>query len=91
MQSGDAAEDEELLLAVLMATCITTIATLGIAFYARFLFALCKECRQRRICYVVRLPTHTPERTAPDDLVFDTPIPRLPEARRPPLLNRHEY
>jgi len=34
---------------------ITVLCTAGIAFYVRFLVALCKECTPRRIDYWVRL------------------------------------
>jgi hypothetical protein len=34
---------------------ITVLCTAGIAFYVRFLVALCKECKARRIGYWVRL------------------------------------
>jgi hypothetical protein len=32
-----------------------TVCAAGIAFYVRFLVALCTECLHRRICYLVRL------------------------------------
>ena len=34
---------------------MTVLCTAGIAFYVRFLVALCKECKPRRIDYWVRL------------------------------------
>ena len=34
---------------------MTVLCTAGIAFYVRFLVALCKECKPRRIGYWVRL------------------------------------
>jgi len=34
---------------------MTVLGTAGIAFYVRFLVALCKECKPRRIGYWVRL------------------------------------
>ena len=34
---------------------MTVLCTAGIAFYVRFLVALCKECRPRPIGYWVRL------------------------------------
>jgi len=57
--------------AILMAT----VCLLGVAFYARFLFALCKECRHRRICYLVLLQSHSPEHAIPDDDVLNESIP----------------
>ena len=34
---------------------MTVLCTAGIAFYVRFLVALCKECEPRRIGYWVRI------------------------------------
>jgi len=34
---------------------MTVLCTAGVAFYVRFLVALCKECKPRRIGYWVRL------------------------------------
>jgi hypothetical protein len=34
---------------------ITVLGSAGVAFYMRFLVALCKECKPRRIGYWVRL------------------------------------
>lgn len=34
---------------------MTALCTAGVAFYVRFLVALCKECKPRRIGYWVRL------------------------------------
>jgi hypothetical protein len=34
---------------------ITVLGTAGVAFYVRFLVALCKECRPGRIVYWLRL------------------------------------
>ena len=34
---------------------MTVFCTAGIAFYARFLVALCKECKPRRIDYWARM------------------------------------
>jgi len=36
-------------------TVMTVLCTAGIAFYVRFLVALCKECKPRLIGYWVRL------------------------------------
>ena len=76
MQIGSVGKDELRELAMLIAVLMATLCTLGVAFYARFLFALCKECRQERICYLVRLHTHSLETTVPDDDVLDPSIPR---------------
>jgi hypothetical protein len=40
---------------------MTVLCTAGIAFYVRFLVALCKECKPRRIGYWVRLRLGTGE------------------------------
>jgi len=34
---------------------MTVLCTAGIAFYVRFLVALCKECKPRRIGFWVRM------------------------------------
>jgi hypothetical protein len=34
---------------------VTVLCTAGVAFYVRFLVALCKECKSRRIGYWLRL------------------------------------
>ena len=76
MQIGSVGNDELRKFAMLIAVFTATLCALGVAFYARFLFALCKECWQERICYLVRLHTHSPESTVPDDDVLDPSIPR---------------
>lgn len=42
---------------------MTVLCTAGIAFYVRFLVALCKECKPRRIGYWVRLRLGSSEDT----------------------------
>jgi len=37
---------------------IAAICTGAVAFYVRFFVELCKECKQRCICYLVRLESH---------------------------------
>jgi hypothetical protein len=61
---------------MLIAVSMAILCALGIAFYARFLFALCMECRHQRICYLVCLRTHSIEQAVPDDHVLDSSIPR---------------
>lgn len=39
---------------MLVAVSIVTACALGVAFYVRFLFALCQELRRERICYVMQ-------------------------------------
>jgi len=43
--------------AMVAITGMTVLCTVGVAFYVRFLVALCKECRHRRIwtCYFARI------------------------------------
>ena len=76
MQCGGAGKDELEEVGMLIAASMATVCTLGVAFYAKFLFALYKECRHQRICYLVRLRTHSMEHAIPDDQVLDPPIPR---------------
>jgi len=52
---------------------MAAIATLSflfifsMAFYLRFLIAMCKECRHQRVCHLVRLRSHSDaSETAPD-------------------------
>lgn len=61
---------------MLIAVSMATLRARGVTFYARFLFALCKECRHQRICYLVCLRTHSLEGAVPDDHVLDPSIPR---------------
>ena len=69
-------EDELWDVAMLIAVSMATVCTVGVAFYARFLFAMCKECRHQRICRLVCLRTHSLESAVPDDRVLDPSIPR---------------
>ena len=52
---------------------MTVLCTASIAFYVRFLGALCKECKPRSIGYWVRLRLGSGEDT----------IAELPERRKP--------
>ena len=54
-------------------TVMTVLCTAGIAFYVRFLAALCKECKPRSTGYWVRLHLSSGEDT----------IAELPEERKP--------
>ena len=60
---------------VLIPVSMATVCTLGVAFYARFLFAMCKECRHQGICYLVCLRTHSLEEAVQDDQTLDPSIP----------------
>jgi hypothetical protein len=45
---------------------MTALCTGGVAFYVRFLFALCKECTHRRICYLVALQPDSVKHVIPE-------------------------
>jgi hypothetical protein len=47
-------------------TTITLLCTAGISFYVRFLVALCRECKTRRIGYWVRVQPGSGEESIPD-------------------------
>jgi hypothetical protein len=47
-------------------TAITLLCTAGISFYVRFLVALCKECKPRRIGHWVRLRLGSGEESIPE-------------------------
>jgi len=55
---------------------ITALCTVSIGFYVRFLVALCKECRQQRICYLVRLEPGFEEYINPHTRELGTSISR---------------
>jgi hypothetical protein len=52
---------------MLVAVCLATLSALALAFYAKFLFALCKEHRIQPVCYLVRLRIHSPGQALADD------------------------
>jgi hypothetical protein len=47
------------------AAVIAAVCSFGVAFYIRFLVALCKEWRHQPICYFVRLQADSLERIIP--------------------------
>ena len=55
---------------------MTALCTAGIAFYIRFLFALCKELKHRWICYLVRLQPDANEYLIPEPRKVETSFPR---------------
>jgi hypothetical protein len=55
---------------------MTVLCTAGIAFYVRFLVALCKECKPRRIGYWVRLRLGTGEDAIADLQQRKKPVTR---------------
>jgi hypothetical protein len=59
--------------ALFVKTLMTVLCTAGIAFYVRFLVALCKECKPRPVGYWVRLRLGSGE----------SAIAEVPEQRKP--------
>ncbi len=55
---------------------MTVLCTAGIAFYVRFLVALCKECKPRRIGYWVRLRLSSGENAIAKLLQRKNPVTR---------------
>lgn len=51
---------------MIVAPFMAVLSGLGVVFYARFLYALCKELRHNRICYLVCLRTQSPEHAVMD-------------------------
>jgi len=47
--------------AMVAMTIMAVLCSVGVAFYLRFLVALCKECRLRRTCYLVRFQPNSDE------------------------------
>jgi hypothetical protein len=47
-------------------TAITLLCTAGISFYVRFLVAMCRECKTRRIGYWVRVQLGSSEESIPE-------------------------
>jgi hypothetical protein len=60
----------------MFAMAMATVCAAGIAFYVRFLVALCTECIHRRICYLVRLQPASSEYTVLEPLEIVKSIPR---------------
>ena len=52
---------------------MTILCTAGVAFYLRFLFALCRECKPRPVGYWIRLRLGSGEDT----------IVEIPERKKP--------
>ena len=52
---------------------MAAICTAGVTFYVRFFVELCKECKQRCVCYLVRLESH-----ASDHPVLDPEDQEIP-------------
>jgi hypothetical protein len=76
MQCGSAGKNEVLEIIMLVTVFVETVCTLGVAFYARFLFALCKECRHPRISYLVCMRTRPEQHAVSGDHGLNDPIRR---------------
>ena len=57
-------------------TALTMLCAGAVAFYARFLFALCKECRRSWVGYLVRLSAETEEYTVTEADEIAESMPR---------------
>jgi hypothetical protein len=57
-------------------TAMTALCTVGVAFYIRFLVALCREGRHHRICYLVRLQPDSVDNVNLESRELETSIPR---------------
>jgi hypothetical protein len=51
---------------------VLAICAMALAFYVRFLVALCKELRYTRICYLVRIEPTTGEEPAVEPMREET-------------------
>ena len=67
-------ENEVSAIALIVTLLMATLCTLGVAFYARFLFALCKERRHQRICLLVCLQTQPLRHAISDGHLLNKPI-----------------
>jgi len=57
-------------------TAITLLCTSGISFYMRFLVALCRLCKTRRIRYWVRVRPGFGEESIPERAQREQPVTR---------------
>jgi len=57
-------------------TAITLLCTASISFYVRFLVALCRECKTRRIGYWVHVRLGLGEESIPDLRERERPVTR---------------
>ena len=60
-------------LAMVAITTFVLLSTLAIAFYVRFLIAICKECKGHRIYHLVRLRCDWGETATPADRTMEAP------------------
>ena len=61
---------------MLVSVAMTVLCTAAMAFYIRFLVALCKECKPRRIGYWVRLRLGSGEESIPEVRQRERPVTR---------------
>jgi hypothetical protein len=54
-------------------TAFVLLSILAIAFYIRFLIAICKECKGHRICHLVRLRSAGDESATLVDRAMEIP------------------
>jgi hypothetical protein len=57
-------------------TAITLLCIAGISFYVRFLVAMCRECKPRRMGYWVRLRLGSGEESIPEQRQREQPVTR---------------
>ena len=57
-------------------TAITLLCIAGISFYVRFLVAMCRECKTRRIGYWVRVQLGSSEELIPELRQRERPVTR---------------
>ena len=57
-------------------TAITLLCTAGISFYVRFLVALCRECKTRRIGYWARVRLGSGGKSIPELRQRERPVNR---------------
>jgi len=76
MQCGGVGKNEVQEIVMLVTIFVAAVCTLGVAFYARFLYALCKECSHQRICYLVCLRARSAQHANTEDEVLYNPIRR---------------
>jgi hypothetical protein len=55
-----------------MRVVLAIVCATAVAFYVRFLVALCKESRDTRICYLLRLEATSEEESAMDTMREET-------------------
>jgi hypothetical protein len=61
---------------MLVSVAMTVLCTAAMAFYIRFLVALCKECKPRRIGYWARLRLGSGEESIPELRQRKQPVAR---------------